>query len=57
MNDWETKDIVAWILQKMGLITMMKDALNGNNIDLYIKYIKHKSKHYHDINDLIHHFL
>lgn len=57
MNDVETKDVVAYILDRMGLKHLREDAENGNNIDMYIGYIKHKSKYYSQLQDCINYFL
>ena len=57
MNDWKTKDAVAFILNKMGYKLLTQDALEGNNIDTLIKFIKHKYVGNQDVQEFITYFL
>lgn len=57
MNEYQTKDIVSSILERMGYNTLKKDADNGNNIEMYINFIKHKKEKYNDLVEFINYFL
>lgn len=57
MSEYLTKDIVAWVLERMGYNLLSKDASIGNNIDQYIRFIKHKMQDYMDLNETINYFL
>lgn len=57
MNEYQVKDIVSSILEKMGYKTLKKDAENGNNIDMYISFIKHEKEKYNNLIEFINYFL
>lgn len=57
MNDWKTKDVIAWILDRMGHKVLVLDAQNEVNLELYIRYIKHKYSHNKEVQEFINYFL
>ena len=57
MSDYKTKDIVAFILDKMGFKLLSKDASEGRNLDSLISYIKHKHISNKEVIEFIDYFL
>ena len=57
MNDWKTKDIVTWALDKLGYKLLSSQASLDNDLDIYINFIKYKCRNFKKLNELINHFL
>lgn len=58
MNDFKTRDIASYVLRCMGFKLMAENVQSENSdIDMYIKFIKFKSKKFNELNDLVNHFL
>lgn len=58
MNDYSTRIIVAYILERMGFKKLAKHARNEEtNIDGYIRYIKYKDRKNLELMEFINHYL
>lgn len=58
MNDWKTSDIVSCILNRMGYRILSKYAKECEEIDILIKFVKHKKDNFgFEIRDMINYFL
>ena len=57
-NDFQTKDIICYVLNIMGKKNLSKYVENGSlDLDSCIRYVKYKAKQYSEMQEMINYFL